>query len=172
MAIVSQVFDSAQESMIEMDRSLNVVQLMPQAVAMLKFFFPDYLDTARLPSTIENWLKNEISNQYGPGGNSGPIPVTSSFVRCSRKLIVVAFVDSKMGATTISLKEDLASFSTYQTFVDQLTRRQKEVFHLMADGQRDIHEIASQLGISHRTAEEHRRLIYRKARASGSPFLY
>lgn len=172
MAIVSQVYDTAQESIVEIDRMFKVVHLMPQAVAILKLFFPEHRDTARLPLILENWLKSEISVQHGTNGNSGPRPVTSSFVRCSRKLIVVAFIDSKMGAMTISLKEDPVTYSAYRNFVDQLTRRQKEVFHLMADGLRDIHEIASHLGISHRTAEEHRRVICRKSKQREIPFLY
>ena len=171
MAPLSQVFDSCEESIVEMDDTLNVLHAMPQAVSMLQFYFPFYKNTARLPDAIECWLQHELSGQHN-SGISGIIPVTSSFVRCSRKLIVIAFINKKMRAVTISFKEDQNAYSRYRRFVDQLTRRQKEVFHLMADGIRDIHEIAGQLGISHRTAEEHRRLIHHKVKQGQTPVLY
>ncbi len=164
MANLLQVFDSKEESILEINQEFIVINAMPQAESIIRFYFPTHAESARLPIQLESWLKKEIAN-LAPYGPSTEKMVTSSFNRCSRKLIVIAFVRFGTGVMTISFKEDPVALENYRALVDHLTRRQTEVFHLLADGMRDIHAIAAKLGISYRTVEEHRRIINQKAKS-------
>jgi len=170
MSTVSQVFDTESESVFEIGKDLRILQMLPQAEKLLRFFFADYSDSARLPLQLESWLKNETSSlSRSENQHSGYL--TASFVRGSRKLIVIVFIHNRMEAMTVSLREDPIARYFYQQLIQHFTRRQREVFHYLADGIKDVHVIASALGLSHRTVEEHRRLIFQKMKECELPII-
>lgn len=156
---ISHIFDSNTDSIIEITSDFKLAKSMPSATLLMELFFSDSTQKSELPKKLKLFLKTNFERQNID--SSIEQTIAASFSKYSRKLIVIAFRNRSSDSITVVLKEDPIAKVRYDKMLQKMTKRQRDVYHLIADGTTNINAIAKTLGISVRTVEEHRRFVKR-----------
>ena len=148
-------FDSATEGLITLDTDFSVREISASAKQLMKVFFPDYAGGYTLPGEIRKWISlTDSINGIQDLGIS--IKKTTTFRRWGRILIAILLKKPNEKYGILALQEDPVTLEQYLKTTKNLTRRQRQLFHLIKDGISDPSEIAHRLGIAERTVEGHR----------------
>ena len=150
-----EAFDSASEGLIRLHADFSVMDMSPSAKQLLKVFFADYGGGLALPLEVQKWI---FHNNRGNGVQDIGVSIKKSttFQRWGRILIAILLKKPNEKYSLLALQEDTMALEEYLATTKGLTRRQRQLFHLLKDGVTDLSEIAHHLGISARTAEGHK----------------
>ena len=150
-----EAFDSATEGLIRLHSDFSVREMSLSAKQLMKVFFPDYAGGYTLPLEVRKWIfHTDSGNGIQDLGIS--IKKSTTFHRWGRILIAILLRKPNEKFAILSLQEDPVALEQYLRTTKNLTRRQRQLFHLMKDGVSDPSEIAHHLGISVRTVEGHK----------------
>ncbi len=149
--------ESDAENFLQLNHELQVVNREKQIHPLFRLFFPDEKLIQGLPDSLRSWLHGVLVDERTGIQTIGiTIKRSTVFRRWNRNLIVIWIKRPSDRHSFLSLQEDLVAKTAYESEIRQLTRRQRQVYHLMKDGISDVETIAQQMGIAKRTAEGHR----------------
>ncbi len=157
MNILHDSLNSENESVLQLNSELRVVAPNPKLKSLFSLFFPQESSANGLPVSIVRWLESTLYDEKTGIQKIGiSFQHSTVFRRWDRNLIVIWIKRPQDRYSILSFEEDQTAKHQYDTIVQSLTRRQRQVYHLVKDGTHEVEDIAKKLGISRRTAEGHK----------------